>query len=423
VNARKGVAHVRSGAWPFRFALVLFTMTAVLAMSGCGSDTEETFPPSNGEPFYAPDAVGPFAVGRRSFTIVDPDREGRELPVDVWYPVDPADATGEPSLYQVSFQIWIIPEIWVIPLVFTAPSERALQEPLISQDGEFPLIIFSHGSGGLRYQSFFLTEVLASHGFVVAAAGHVGNTLLDKLAGTDEGLSSSMMVARPLDVSFLITHMLEKNEHEGDFFYRSIDGDRIGVCGHSFGGFTSFAMAAGFGADPPDEVAALLPEYFVPVPVDPRVDAIAPLAPASSLFGDTELEAISVPTMIIGGTLDTTTPIATENVRPFELIADQVFRADLDGAVHFSFSNSCDLIQGMLDQNIPQGLIDDLLGEDFTKPCNPPSLDINEAQRITNLYTVSLFKAFVEGDERYEQYLTESYAQANEPDVTYYAKP
>ncbi len=64
-----------------------------------------------------------------------------------------------------------------------------------------------------------------------------------------------------------------------------------------------------------------------------------------------------------------------------------------------------------------------LLGTEFTEPCNPPSLDIDEAHRITNLYTVSLFKAFVEGDERYEQYLTESYAQATEPDVTFYAKP
>ncbi len=304
MNARRVVAHVRSGAWPFRFVLVLATMAIVLAMTGCGSDTEEILPPSNGEPLYAPDEVGPFAVGRRSFTIEDRDREGRQLPVDVWYPVDLEDATGDPSLYQVTIEITIIPEIWVIPLVFTAPSERALHEPLISQAGDFPLIVFSHGSGGLRYQSFFLTEVLASHGFVVAAAGHVGNTLLDELAGTDEGLSSSMMVARPLDVSFLITHMLERNDAPGDFFYGSIDGERIGVCGHSFGGFTSFAMAAGFGADPPDEVASELPEDFVPVPVDPRVDAIAPLAPASSLFGDTELEAISVPTMIIGGTLD-----------------------------------------------------------------------------------------------------------------------
>jgi predicted dienelactone hydrolase len=187
---RKSVASVRRGTWPFLFALLLVTMVIVIAVTGCGSDTADPFPPSDGEPLYAPDAVGPFAVGRRSFTVVDPDREGRELPVDVWYPVDPEDATGNPSLYQVTVQIWII------PLVFTAPSELALQEPLISQAGEFPLIVFSHGSGGLRYQSFFLTEVLASHGFVVVAADHVGNTLLDELGGTFAPLSE-MMVERP----------------------------------------------------------------------------------------------------------------------------------------------------------------------------------------------------------------------------------
>ena len=81
----------------------------------------------------------------------------------------------------------------------------------------------------------------------------MGNTLLDEIGGTFAPLSE-MMVVRPLDVSFLITRMLERNEDPGDFFYGSIDGERIGVCGHSFGGFTSFAMAAGFGADPPDHV-------------------------------------------------------------------------------------------------------------------------------------------------------------------------
>jgi len=418
VNTQKGEGHRLRSALAFRLGLLVVTLIALLAVSGCGSDNED----KDSGSFYAPDAVGPFAVGRTSFTIADPDREGRELPVDVWYPVDPEHATGDPTLYQVAIEIWIIPEIWVVPRVFTAPSDLALQEPLISQAGEFPLIVFSHGSGGLRYQSFFLTEVLASHGFVVAAADHVGNTLLDELGGTFAPLSE-MMVERPLDVSFLITRMLEKNEDPGDFFYGSIDEERIGLCGHSFGGFTSFAAAAGFGADPPAEVASELPEDFVPVPPDPRVDAIAPIAPASSWFGDTELEAISVPTMIIGGTLDTTTPIETENVRPFELIPGDVFRADLHGAVHFSFSNSCDLIQGMVAGGIPQPVIDWLLGADFTAPCNPPSLDMDEAQRITNLYTVSLFKAYVEDDERYEQYLTESYAQANEPDVTFYAKP
>jgi predicted dienelactone hydrolase len=394
-------------------------MAAVLAAAGCGSDDDES---SNGDSFFAPDELGPFAVGRTGFTIKDATYDDRELPVDVWYPVDPADAGGGPSLYEVRIRVTIIPDLWVATLVFTRPSEVALDAPPVSQAGEFPLIVFSHGSGGLRYQSFFLTETLASHGFVVAAAGHVGNTLLDEIGGTFAPLPE-MMVARPLDVSVLITRMLEKNEAPDDDFYQAIDGDRIGVCGHSFGGFTSFAMAAGFEGDLTEDLLSDLPEDFEPLPPDPRVDAIAPIAPASTWFGDTELGSIAVPTLILGGTEDTTTPIPENNDRPFALIADQVFQTDLTGAVHFSFSNSCDLIQVMRDRNIPQSLINEFLGEAFTEPCTPSVLDVDEAHRITKLYVVSLFKAFVEGDDRYEPYLTEAYAQESEPNVTFFAKP
>lgn len=399
-----------------RFLLFVVTIALALALSACGNDPEEGFTSSDEEQFYEPDALGPFAVGRSSFTIVDTDRDGRELPVDAWYPVDREHAIGSPSLYQVTIQILIF------PVTFTSRSDVAFQNPPVSKAGLFPLVVFSHGSGGLRYQSFFLTEILASHGFVVVSADHVGNTLLDELGDTFAPLAE-MMVARPLDVSFLITRMLAKNDDPADDFYQSIDPERVGVCGHSFGGFTSFAAAAGFGADPPEDVASELPEDFVPLPPDPRVDAIAPIAPASSFFGDSELAGIAVPTMIVGGTADRTTPIETENVRPYELIADQVFRADLVEAVHFSFSNSCDLIRGMQEKGIKLWMINALLGTDFTEPCGPPSLDIEEAHRLTNLYTVSLFKAFLMGDERYEPYLSEAYAEESEPDVIFFAKP
>ena len=44
----------------------------------------------------APDALGAYAVGHTIFTAVDAARDDRELPVDVWYPVDAADAATEP---------------------------------------------------------------------------------------------------------------------------------------------------------------------------------------------------------------------------------------------------------------------------------------------------------------------------------------
>src|SRR5262249_56282777 len=45
--------------------------------------------------------------------------------------------------------------------------------------GSYPLVMFSHGFGGHRRQSTFLCTHLASHGYVVAACDHTGNTLFD----------------------------------------------------------------------------------------------------------------------------------------------------------------------------------------------------------------------------------------------------
>lgn len=44
-------------------------------------------------PFHDPAAPGPWAVGVRTVELVDASR-ARTLPVDVWYPVDPAAPDG-----------------------------------------------------------------------------------------------------------------------------------------------------------------------------------------------------------------------------------------------------------------------------------------------------------------------------------------
>ena len=60
----------------------------------------------------------------------------------------------------------------------------------------WPLIVFSHGSGGMRNGYVFLTEMLASHGYIVMAADHgpapqnspfLGSALPPTSAGTSAG--------------------------------------------------------------------------------------------------------------------------------------------------------------------------------------------------------------------------------------------
>lgn len=354
----------------------------------------------------APDALGPYAVGRTTFPVVDSDRV-RSLLVDVWYPVDPGDAAGDPAFYEL--------------VIIGLDSQNAIQDAPLSDAGPFPLVVFSHGNGGLRFQSLFLTEVLASHGFVVIAPDHSGNTLLDFLITppTDADIIQSAL-DRPQDVSFLISLMLERGFTPGDFFHGAVHPVKIGVAGHSFGGFTSLVMAAGFDGEAADVFGIEIPDDFEPIPTDPRVKAIVPIAPASTPFADSELRRLDVPMLLLGGTLDETTPVEPEIERPWELAAGRpLYRADLVDAAHFSFTNVCDLIDLVVDVGLPPDLIDDLVAGAFDEGCAPDLLPVEEAQRLTNLYTVAFFRTHLANDGRYRRFLRPMYTDVNEPDVDF----
>ena len=58
----------------------------------------------------------------------------------------------------------------------------------------------------------------------------------------------------------------------------------------------------------------------------------------------------------------------------------------------------------------------------YEETCEPPALDINIALRVQNLYAAAFFGRYLGGDERYADYLTTDYAEANEPDVVFFAK-
>lgn len=366
-------------------------MAAALVLStGCGpiGPLARTGPGAEGgrwEPrgrVSAPDTAGPFAVGRTTFEVTDPSRDGRTLTVDAWYPVDPADAAGRPpSFYDL--------------LLAQVESPQALDGPPVSGRGPFPLVAFSHGSGGIRFQSWFLTEHLASHGFVVVAPDHDGNTAYDLLLGTSEPFGV-VAVNRPLDISLVITRMLERDSTPGDAFTGRIDPERIAVAGHSFGGFTALAAAAGFATVPPDS----------------RVRAIVPISPASEPFTDAQLESIEVPTMLVGGTSDVTTPIATQTVRAWELIpARPSYRVDVRRAGHASFTDICAIRDAVAAAGLPPDLLGFLL-EQAEEGCGPDLIPIAEAHRLTNLYVTSFLERTLNRDHRYQRYLTRSYAAA-----------
>lgn len=345
--------------------------------------------PAAGAKPAPPDGIGPWDVGFVTTEVVDASRDDRTLPVDVWYPVDSQDAVGvapaELDLFVADY-----------------PLDHALAAPTPSSAGPFPLIVFSHGSGGFRSQSWTVLEALASQGFVIVAPDHVGNTALDGFFGTTDPFSV-IATNRPRDISFAIDEALTWTADPASPLAGLIDSDHVGVMGHSFGGFTALAMAGGY-----NDFTA-----------DDRVDAILPIAAASGLLSDAELASVSVPTLLLSGTLDRTVPLDPTINRTWGLLSSkEAYRADVVGAGHNSFTNVCDLVDVLLSAGLPPFLLQVLITS-AEEGCAPDLIDITEAQRLTILYATSFFRSTVGPDARYQKYLQPNYIAREDLPVDY----
>src|SRR3989442_888947 len=307
---------------------------------------------------------GPFPVGVQTLALVDPSRTDvtgsgpRPVTVEVYYPSTPAAVAGVPH---------DIAEVLGIPVATTPAFRNVARAP-----GPFPLVLFSHGNGGIRFQSIFLCAHLASHGYVVASPDHRGDTFVDLLMGLSDPQGA---MNRPLDLRFVTDHMLAFDAAPGNFFADLIDGAHIAASGHSFGGFTDFLIAGG-----PSPVGTF---------TDPRVRAIFPMAPAA-VFDDAFFATITVPTLIVGGTLDTTVPFAANQQRPFDALPPGALLdglAELTDVGHFTFSNLCE---------VPRNLIA-LIGG-FDEACQPSHLPWRYAHRNGHVFSLNFFAALLKGD-------------------------
>jgi dienelactone hydrolase len=209
---------------------------------------------------YDPFARGPFPVGVWTGHAIDSTRHRRRLPFELWYPAAaPYAGHDGPTSTQDTFRV----------LPGSPPLRQAAVRDAEAHPGTYPLIAFSHSSGGHRRQSTFLCTHLASHGYVIVAADHTGNTLQDAAAlarriaaGDDtpaqrEARVQEWIAARVPDLCCLLDHLL--SGAVGEVAAR-IDPHRIGIVGHSFGGWAALAIPA----------------------MDRRIGAVLALAPGGS---------------------------------------------------------------------------------------------------------------------------------------------
>lgn len=259
---------------------------------------------------------GPYPVGLVSLELTDSEAAGRSLPTDIWYPAASADPRAPAADHP-----------------FGQPHRAQLELP--PARGRLPLVAFSHGNSGLRRQSTFLTTHLASWGVVVAGPDHSGNTFFDMLPlrDPDDRVRAHLRARRnrPRDLDAVIETLLT-----GLAGVPAIDAERIGVLGHSYGGWTALKMPAR----------------------DPRVKAVCGLAPASEpfvgrrAFDAGELPfARRIPTLLLAGVDDVLVDLDT-SVRPlFERLGAPRALVGIEGADHFHFCDGIPILHAFHERN------------------------------------------------------------------------
>ena len=212
--------------------------------------------------FTLPTPTGPYPIGTRTEHWLDPATQ-RELTVTLWYPAVP---TNEPKARYIAFaeaKPLFVYEHWIRTNAFAdAP---ALQQA-------FPVLLFGHMWGGRRTQDTFLAEDLASHGYIVAAPDHPGNSARSQRADGSVRRGESIGALSHLEQSgfqairqtwaaelqvwtadnqFVLAHLATLPWLHADLA-------RIGAFGHSFGGAASIALLGAPGSGPPVQAASNL---------------------------------------------------------------------------------------------------------------------------------------------------------------------
>ena len=305
--------------------------SAVVDDDDAGDDDDSAADPQ----FLAPDEPGPFPPGTELYEAES--REGFDLPVQVWFPA--LEATDDTHVYD--------------ELVPGGAYDRADPDCSVPH----PVMVFSHGNSGIRYQTFSVMEFLATHGWIVVAPDHVDNTFLD----FDMDLWPRIAMRRPHDIADAYDWLATEVAAPASDLYGCADpAAGYAVMGHSFGGFTTYAVAgasydmdalAAVCAADPVEGCDAVDQWFADHPgesvsdrSDPRAWAAVSWAPAwHDYFSD--MTAITVPILVVGADRDTLTTW-DHDVQPSyaALTAVPRYLGGLENAGHYSFTDFCDLL-------------------------------------------------------------------------------
>lgn len=224
---------------------------------------------------------GPYAVAEVDLTFTDPSR--------------PTSANGD---YPGSASRQFVTTMWY-------PDET---------DGDYPLIIYSHGFMSNRTEGDYIARNLASHGYVVVAPDY---PLSNRSA--PGGPMIADVIQQPADVSFLIDSTMSL-EGDGKHFSGTIDPTRIGVVGLSLGGLTTELVT------------------FHRRQRDPRIKAAVSIAGPAGMFTKRFFDSTATPFLMIAGTVDALVDYESNAALIPQLVANGSLLT-IEGGSHTSFAS------------------------------------------------------------------------------------
>jgi len=270
-------------------------------------------------------ARGTYSVGVRTMKVIHPaqvdvlhTKEGkhpqydRPLTLEIWYPAQLPNNKPAMVTYESVFGRANDPKRPLIPFTFAGRASRDAEPD--RNGGAYPLVIVSHGYPGSRLLLTYLTENLASKGYVVVAIDHTESTYSD-LAGFH-----STLLNRPVDDLFVLNEMTRLGAKTSNTFLAGLlNADNTALIGYSMGGYGALnAVGAGFSPQALKmfgqmatgstalEPRTMSSPAYKPTP-DPRIKAVVTFAPwgmERGMWDATGLAGLTLPTLFVAGSKD-----------------------------------------------------------------------------------------------------------------------
>jgi predicted dienelactone hydrolase len=324
--------------------------------------TARNGPPPDAPPYAA---RGPYAVGMRDVPM------DAKAPLDMvmWYPA--ADGANPDAKITYPYRIGMPAPLGTVNFA-TYRGRADRNAPFDLSSGPYPLVVLSPGLSVGATAYGWLAEHLGSYGLVVIAAEHA-----EQLDGELNVLWQSA-VTRPGEILAVLA-TVDAQVGAGGALEGLVDSETVAVIGHSYGGYTSLAVAGArldtgsfaahcetADADDPGiwlcdallphvgdmaELAGLdaVPDGLWPSWSDPRVAAVVSMAGDAYLFGQAGLTEITAPVMAIGGTADDDSPYMWGTYPTFEYVSSPAkVRIALEDAEHMIFTGPCEAIPLLL---------------------------------------------------------------------------